>query len=454
MQIKRNLRLQLRPYGKNGSIYMIRLRASFNGERLNVSTGCNIHDSSVWDETLQLVKEGYFGPNGTTAADINSSIRNTKEQMELAFRYFEALDIIPTLDQLKAKYNERLNGIKPRKPEKKKAERKEKEPSLFDVFDMFVKENGEKNAWTEATFEKMAAMRNDFLSFRKNLKLADLSESTLTEFVAFLRDDKVLRRPRKAKGERDEYDDEDIHGLKNSTIEKKLGYMKWFLNWATAKGFNTNMAYKTFKPTLKQTQKKVIYFTQEELNILAKMAFSGETAYLEPVRDDFLFCCFTGLRHSDAINLRRNDIKGDHIEITTVKTADSIKIELNSVSKAILDKYSMIEFPGDRALPYLTNQNFNRDLKKLCKLAGFTEAIRITTYKGNERIDEVKEKWELVGSHCGRRTFIVNALSLGIAPNVVMKWTGHNDYKSMKPYIDIVDSIRAAAMTKFNSIIY
>ena len=51
------------------------------------------------------------------------------------------------------------------------------------------------------------------------------------------------------------------------------------------------------------------------------------------------------------------------------------------------------------------------------------------------------------------RNFIVNALSLGIPPSVVMKWTGHSDYKAMKPYIDIVDSIKAESMTKFNSLL-
>ena len=34
--------------------------------------------------------------------------------------------------------------------------------------------------------------------------------------------------------------------------------------------------------------------------------------------------------------------------------------------------------------------------------------------------------------------------------SIVMKWTGHNDYKSMKPYIDIVDSIKASEMSKMN----
>ena len=41
----------------------------------------------------------------------------------------------------------------------------------------------------------------------------------------------------------------------------------------------------------------------------------------------------------------------------------------------------------------------------------------------------------------------------GISPNIVMKWTGHSDYKAMKPYIDIVDSIKAESMTKFNNLL-
>ena len=59
-------------------------------------------------------------------------------------------------------------------------------------------------------------------------------------------------------------------------------------------------------------------------------------------------------------------------------------------------------------------------------------------------------KYELLVSHVGRRTFICNALSLGIPAQVVMKWTGHSDYKAMKPYIDIADDIKAVSMSKFN----
>lgn len=56
------------------------------------------------------------------------------------------------------------------------------------------------------------------------------------------------------------------------------------------------------------------------------------------------------------------------------------------------------------------------------------------------------------------QTFSVKCLGyelviIGIPPNVVMKWTGHSDYSSMKPYIDIVDSIKASSMTKLNGLL-
>ena len=118
-----------------------------------------------------------------------------------------------------------------------------------------------------------------------------------------------------------------------------------------------------------------------------------------------------------------------------------------------LEKYKDIPLTGNRALPSYTNQAMNRSIKDLCQLAGINELIRITTYKGNVRKDEVHPKWELVGTHTGRRTFIVHALSMGISPSVVMKWTGHSDYKAMKPYIDIVDSAKDEAMAKFDTLL-
>lgn len=453
MIIKHQTAFKLRPYGKTKTTYQIQLHVTFNGQRVVFSTGCQIVAQDAWDTTNQSVFFNYKGQKGETGLSINNTLRNCRDQIETTFKYFEVNEINPTKKQLTDKYQEKLKGIIPQKPKEEPQKKTSSTMKFFDALSEFVSECGEKNTWTEATYEKISALEHDLRTFKKDLKFADLSESGLTSFIKYLRDDKKLHTPRKKKGNREDYDHDDVTGLKNSTIEKKLDCLKWFLKWSTNKGYNTNIAYKTFHPTLKTTQKKVIYLTKTELKLIKDLKIPTEAAHLEQTRDVLLFCCFSGLRHSDVYNLRRNDIKGSHIEITTMKTADSISIELNSITSEILEKYKDFTFKGDKALPVISNQPMNRDLKELCRLAGINEKIRITTYKGNQRIDETKEKWELIGTHTGRRTFIVNCLSLGIAPNVVMKWTGHSDYKSMKPYIDIVDTIKASEMTKLNSIL-
>jgi len=146
-----------------------------------------------------------------------------------------------------------------------------------------------------------------------------------------------------------------------------------------------------------------------------------------------------------------HDYKGNSFLGIHLNSQQSISYQTRKF--AGVPKYKDAPFKDNKALPNYTNQAMNRDVKELCRLAGINEEIRITTYKGNVRTDEIHPKWELVGTHTGRRTFIVTTLSLGIPPNVVMKWTGHSDYSSMKPYIDIVDEIKASSMTKLNGLI-
>lgn len=453
MIIKHQIAFKLRPYGKAMNLYQIQMHTTFNSQRIITSTGCQINSAEVWNSKEGIVIDGYAGPKGATSISINNELRKLKDQMETTFKYFEANDIFPTREELVKKFEERVKGITPVKPKptKTKKDEKPKEPDFFNVFDAFTYECGEKNAWTESTHEKMAALKQDLLTFKKNLKFSDLTETTLTKFVVYLRDEKKLNTPRKPKGEDRDSGKKELIGIKNSTIEKKLGYLKWFLKWATEKGFNNNTAYKTFHPTLKTTQKKIIFLTKDEMKRILNLELKGDKAYLEIVRDIFIFCCFSSLRYSDASALKWNDVKDDHIEVTTIKTADSIQIEINDMMRTIIEKYRALpDKRGNLVFPFYTNQAMNRDLKKLCKMAEINEEIRITTYKGNERIDEIAEKWELIGTHTGRRTFIIHALSRGIPPSVVMKWTGHSDYKSMKPYIDIVDEIKASEMNKMN----
>ena len=66
--------------------------------------------------------------------------------------------------------------------------------------------------------------------------------------------------------------------------------------------------------------------------------------------------------------------------------------------RAMLDKYKDVPSKDGLVFPYHTNQAMNRDIKVLCRIAGIDQEERITTYRGNERIDEIKKKYELVGT--------------------------------------------------------
>lgn len=345
-------------------------------------------------------------------------------QMNLPYPEQEVQETIPTTQQLKDAFNLRMKDTSEEQQE-------ETQISFWEVFDEFVKECGNQNNWTASTYEKFSAVKNHLKEFKEDVTFEYFNEFGLNEYVNFLRDKKDMR---------------------NSTIGKQMGFLKWFLRWSFKKGHHQNIAYDTFKPKLKTTSKKVIFLTWDELNRLKDYRIPKDKQYLERVRDVFLFCCFTSLRYSDVRNLKRSDVKPDHIEVTTVKTADSLIIELNDHSKTILEKYKEVHFENHMALPVISNQKMNDYLKELGELAEINEPVRETYYKGNERIDEVTPKYALLTTHAGRRTFICNALALGIPAQVVMKWTGHSDYKAMKPYIDIADDIKANAMNKFNQL--
>ena len=429
MNIKRNIIFTLESRKKDGVLIVenvpIRMRVNFASKRIEFTTGYRI-DAAKWDTDKQRVRNGCTNKLKQSASEINASLLGYYTEIQDIFKKFEVEEIMPTQEQIK----EAFNAL--HKPIEEEVKPSKSMPNTFyKVFDEFVRDCGRQNDWTDSTYEKFAAVKNHLMNFRDELTFDFFDERGLNNYVTYLRDVKEMR---------------------NSTIGKQLSFLKWFLRWAFKKGVHQNNAYDSYKPKLKSTQKKIIFLTWEELNKLREFEIPTTKQALDRVRDVFLFQCFTGLRYSDVFNLRRSDIKGDHIEVTTVKTSDSLIIELNNHSKAILDKYKDVAFEDDKVLPVITNQKMNDYLKELAELAGIDEPVRQTYYRGNERIDEVTPKYALLGTHAGRRTFICNALALGIPPQVVMKWTGHSDYKAMKPYIDIVDDIKANAMSKFNQL--
>ena len=238
--------------------------------------------------------------------------------------------------------------------------------------------------------------------------------------------------------------------MRNNTIDRKIGYLKGFLKWAEEKEYYTEGAHKTFKPRIidpHAESREIIYLTWDELMQLYN--FNFDQNYLKRIRDFFCFECFTGLRFSDVYKLKKNDINDDTINVITKKTSDNLTIPLNKYSRAILKKYS--DTDSEFALPSISNQKANVYLKEAAKMAGINSTQKVVFFSGTNRVEEYYEKWQVITTHAGRRTFVVNALTLEIPVEVIMRITGHKNIKDIKPYAKITDELKKNAMRKFDN---
>jgi integrase len=395
---------------------------SYDGKRLQYFTGYRINIDQ-WNAETQRVRRNNFNKKGESATDINDHLSNIESVVTEIYKQQKANKKNPSVNFVRDELKQRLGEVE------------RNQESLFNVFEKFIATESQLNSWSKGTVTKITTIKNQLKDFYKIYKFdfENMDENFFNAYLKFQMDSKENKGL----------------NLRNSTISKNLKIFKWFMNWATKKGFNENLTYKDFNPKLKGTKiQKIIFLTWPELMKVYEKKIPKK--YLDQVRDVFCFTCFTGLRYSDVYNLKYSDIKDGFIEITTIKTSDPLQIDLNTYSKAILEKYKGYNFPGNKALPVISNQNFNLYLKELGQFCELTEPETVVYFKGNERNEETFQKWELLSTHVGRKTFVSNALFFNIPAEVVMSWTGHKDHRIMESYYKIIAPQKRREMNKFN----
>ena len=231
MNIKRNIIFSLESRKKNGVPIVenvpIRMRVVFASHRIEFTTGYRI-DVAKWDADKQRVKNGCTNKLKQSASEINADLLKYYTEIQNIFKEFEVQGFMPTTEQVKDAFNRLHDGKK----------EEEEAPVVFlplEVFDEFIKECGTQNGWSDATYEKFAAVRKHLEKFDKGLTFESLDEPKLTKYVNFLKDTEDMR---------------------NTSIMKQVAYLKWFLRWCTKKGYCMNNAYEDFNPQItKHTEK-------------------------------------------------------------------------------------------------------------------------------------------------------------------------------------------------------
>ena len=443
----------------------IRASISIRGTRLQKTIGYSVLPEK-WNQDKAAVAQGYVNSFGHDWHHINQRINNLKSRLgdydleisekpteaDLRFQFQLALNKKDKPEEALAKAQAKVARAphrgRPRKDLKEEIAQPITGPKTMEkLIDEFIRECSVVNSWSDSTIRMVRVFKNHILKFKKAKSPDYFDEDGLNAFVVYLRD---------------------TGGLQENSVRKQYKNLLWFMNWAIRKGYTHQTDIQYYKPKFKLVDKPVIFLDKDELMTVynyqipkngTKVTLTDnrgneyektveEAGALAKTRDLFYFCAFTSLRYSDMAELRRSNIDGNIIHITTQKTHDSLDIDLNPMAKAILDKYKDADYPDDLALPVISNQKMNAYLKTLCELCGINSPVTETCIRNNKRETVVYPKWAKMGTHAGRRTFICYALSQGIPPEVVMKWTGHSDYKSMKPYIDVAMSTKSDAMAK------
>ena len=104
--------------------------------------------------------------------------------------------------------------------------------------------------------------------------------------------------------------------------------------------------------------------------------------------------------------------------------------------------------------PYsISDQKYNDYIKDVCKIAEINEKVKGSIIEVNK--DKVKrkksgiyEKWELVSSHIGRRSFATNNYGK-IPTSLLISATGHSTEKMFLEYIGKSDTQKALQLAEY-----
>ena len=199
--------------------------------------------------------------------------------------------------------------------------------------------------------------------------------------------------------------------------------LKAFFTWSVKKKLCENSPFEEFSYE-NEEYGTPYYLTLQELKQLYEHDFS-QNKKKEEQRDIFVFQCNTGPRVKDMMSFTHDNISGDILTYVPQKTkryrADTITVPLSSTAKEILEKYKHL--PDGRILPFISNQNYNDNLKTIFKEAGLNRMVPI--------LDSVTGKinysplYEEASSHLARRTFVGNLYKKIKDPNLIGSMSGH-----------------------------
>ncbi len=381
----------------------------YDGKRLKYSSQHKI-DPKYWNAKKQLPIPSYpfYSDLKKDLDDINDAI------LEI---YHDKNDV--SIVEFRKLLNIQLN---------REVEDKGYPTSLLPYFEYYIKRRETLKDRNQRTIYKYKTVLNKLRAFsasqKRDLDFKDMNIDFKEDFVRWM------------------YDETGTDS--RNTVNKNLSTLRLVLKAAKKNGVNDYNAFLDVDFMVGRVKTKKIALTDAELSLIEKLDLSDNNR-LSKVRDWFLVACYSSLRISDFMSLKREHLikedEGYFIRKITEKTNEEVFIPCNDKLLTILEDHDFIP-------PSMSDQKFNDYLKEVCELAGLTENAILKVDEKGEGVTITKKRFETISSHDGRRYWATSHYLKGYPIALLMQVTGHQKESTFLTYIGISNKEKAKALMK------
>lgn len=231
-----------------------------------------------------------------------------------------------------------------------------------------------------------------------------------------------------------------------STIHRTIYFVRTILNFLEKREIRT-FVYELELPKEKKYRKCIITLDENELATIRNTKIPDE---LKSARDWLVISCYLGQRVSDFMNFETSMLQTvqnkKYISFTQQKTGKNILLPLHPIVLLTLSKNN--GFPLK-----LSFEIYNKQIKEVVKLAGINDLVKIRKRTGFRSQFVLINKWKVITSHIGRRSFASNFYGKIPTP-LLMDATGHSTEQMFNKYICNLDKERAKDLGTYFDEIY
>ena len=243
------------------------------------------------------------------------------------------------------------------------------------------------------TQEHYKLLKKRLQEFKPNAKAEDINLKFIEKFDDFLRE---------------------RSNIKESGLFNRHKNLKTFILYLIKNNYIKDNPYRDFK--MPKCNQKFGYVTEKELEKILNTDFSDHknAETIKQIKDMFLFSCNTGLRFSDVVALKwENVINMNHIVLNTKKNNKKATIPLSRNAKLILMQHKKHRL--EQVFPKITNAHTNRVLKEIAKICDINKNITF---------------------HMGRHSFATILANYNVNPFHIAQLMTHSSMKQTMTYVN------------------